>query len=205
MEIPNLPTDNLYKFMALSGLTLFMFMIYIGQKNYFEIQTEIDKIKIELLTLKTDTMLFSIRNEDMYEKKIILNDFFAEKYPESYKSFNNSTDSMLIYNFIYSLSLRNPDLLPLYKKYEEYTKEYINLQLQVVRNTFDKQIQYIHLNTKKKSLLNSFLFYGLIALLGIVISIIGFAKWYNKIQIYQDKALNGTKSVNKKKKVASPD
>lgn len=186
MEIPNLPTDNLYKFMALSGLAVFLFVCYFGQKSFFEINNDIDKLKFELLILEVDNQAYSIRSADMTDKKKIIIDYLQEKFPDQTNMIMSKTDSILIFNILFSMSLKNPELLPIYEKFEEYTKEYVAIQFASNRNKVEKQIQYSLLNKKKERLNGSMILYSIIGLCGIIISICGFSKWYYKIQKYQD-------------------
>ena len=47
MELPNLPTDNMYKFMAFSGLAILLFTFYFGYTQAIEIKNKINEIELE--------------------------------------------------------------------------------------------------------------------------------------------------------------
>jgi hypothetical protein len=62
MNLPSLPTDNLYKFLALSGLFIVLFsfifpMKRIGELNLksLELKTQVEMSRIEVDYLKRDT------------------------------------------------------------------------------------------------------------------------------------------------------
>ena len=174
MDIPNLPTDNLYKFMALSGLVLFIFTFYIGTKNYIDLSKEIDQNKTELNLFYVDTLIANHRLLEEKEKKVIVIDYLYEKYtdvkkiltPKEYseyikliteiKSKSDSDSTILVYNLIYSLALRNPELKPLYEEYKkicdedfkwsiDYQKNNVNIneKLRVTHKKILQQFWYI--------------------------------------------------------------
>jgi hypothetical protein len=65
MNLPSLPTDNLYKFLALSGLFIVLFsfifpMNRIGELELksLEINTQAEVLRIEIDYLKTDTTIW---------------------------------------------------------------------------------------------------------------------------------------------------
>jgi hypothetical protein len=50
----NLPTDNLYKFMALAGLAIFVFMIYFSFMRGIELREKMNEILLERSILKVE-------------------------------------------------------------------------------------------------------------------------------------------------------
>lgn len=62
MTIPNLPTDNLYKFLALSGVAIVSISIVLFVTQYTEIHSEIDIIQTEIVSLREETKFLE---EDM--------------------------------------------------------------------------------------------------------------------------------------------
>jgi len=52
MNIPNVPTDNLYKFLSIFGLILFVFSSYMLYEIPQNLNTEIDLMKIKEEALK---------------------------------------------------------------------------------------------------------------------------------------------------------
>jgi len=66
MNIPSLPTDNLYKFLALSGLVICLYSFIFPMKNIGElelksldIKTQSEVLRIEIDYLKTDTITWA--------------------------------------------------------------------------------------------------------------------------------------------------
>ena len=55
MSIPNLPTDNLYKFIALSGVAMFIIINLYSFKNIIEIEEDIRKLKLESKIYKKES------------------------------------------------------------------------------------------------------------------------------------------------------
>lgn len=54
MIIPNLPTDNLYKFIALSGMSLILISIYLYLSTFENIKNELSSIGYEMALLTLD-------------------------------------------------------------------------------------------------------------------------------------------------------
>lgn len=211
MDIPNLPTDNLYKFLALSGLALFIFTLYLQLKNSSELFKEIDQIKIEVKLLDQDSILLNHRIEEIKEKQYILLEYFVEKYtdlkiyidpkiyPDLVKSISNNkpkSDSILTYNAIYSMALRDPELQPLYVEYKSMYEDNLNWTIEYSKKMIEKDEQLKLLKGKGIRLKIYSIIYGLFGLLGLYISYKGFLNWYLKIQIYQDEALKNSALSN---------
>lgn len=80
MDLPNPPTDNLYKFFAISGLIIIIFCLVVpvwylkeAQSRIMELQTEIDILKIELryleIEVKAETGNKTLENLTLAELK----------------------------------------------------------------------------------------------------------------------------------------
>jgi hypothetical protein len=54
MNVPGMPTDNLYKFMAIAGLALIAFSAYVRISQSHEIDARIDALKRELVVITVD-------------------------------------------------------------------------------------------------------------------------------------------------------
>jgi hypothetical protein len=54
MDFPNLPTDNLYKFMALGGLALIIASLVVYASFYTKLQTAMDALAVDVATLQVD-------------------------------------------------------------------------------------------------------------------------------------------------------
>ncbi|CAZ96801.1 hypothetical protein [Zobellia galactanivorans] len=75
MKIPNLPTDNLYKFLSIFGLILFVFGTYLYNTKPNEIYLKVDDYNVKNQILKTNTEKDSIINlhQELINEKIKLN------------------------------------------------------------------------------------------------------------------------------------
>lgn len=209
MDIPNLPTDNLYKFLALSGLALFIFSLYFGTNNSIAITNDINKINLQIAVLSQDSNKYQNQILDLNEKRYILFDYIVEKNtrlktslklevnPDYLKAILNpsaKSDSISTLNGLYYLSLRFPELTPYYIEYKNLYDEYLITHIEYNKGMIEKIKQMEFLQRKNTlSLIFSSLF-SVVGFIGFLISIYGFRNWYEKIQIYQDIALK--KSIN---------
>ena len=57
--IPNIPTDNLYKFIALSGIAILMFSIYLYVNKGYEIKNSLRETEMKLAILEVKTEIIS--------------------------------------------------------------------------------------------------------------------------------------------------
>lgn len=58
MNLPSLPTDNLYKFCALSGVVLLLFGATFPVQKLFETQDNLDRVETEIAILGAQTSAF---------------------------------------------------------------------------------------------------------------------------------------------------
>ena len=54
MKLPDIPTDNLYKFIAVFGLALYIFTIWVPVQKELEIQNMKMDLQIEVKVLKAE-------------------------------------------------------------------------------------------------------------------------------------------------------
>jgi hypothetical protein len=79
MNLPSLPTDNLYKFLALSGLVIVLFSFIFPMKRIgeielksLEIKTQVEVLKIEIDYLKEDTKTWAEKANLNHEETVLL-------------------------------------------------------------------------------------------------------------------------------------
>lgn len=83
MKLPELPTDNLYKFMALAGITIIvlsLFPIYHAYKlklNIIDVRGEVETLKTQLKWLKQDIKQFKDDTHNLEKQPL------KEKTPET--------------------------------------------------------------------------------------------------------------------------
>jgi hypothetical protein len=58
MNLPSIPTDNLYKFCAVSGVVLLLFGATFPVQKLFETQDNLDRVETEIAILKAQTSAF---------------------------------------------------------------------------------------------------------------------------------------------------
>lgn len=177
MQIPNVPTDNLYKFIAISGLALFIFSIssilYLQKNKYENLINLAEKNDLNAAdSIKAMDSIF------YYNKLLIIekNDF-KNKFGFFYDSLNLETiklKSGLKANVERILTIELQ--LKKMKSVIEYEKAELN-----IRNEIEKI----------KSTLYGILYLLLYLLifLGLAFSFFGFIQWYFKTQKYYDKKL----------------
>lgn len=190
MNMPSLPTDNLYKFIALSGLAI---VLLVGYK-FLNFQAYVDKacsdenLKLTELSFKSD----QLKKDLEFLIKVIENkkrNIF--EITKDYKDTSISTGTELkiyrdkLYESIkYNRLEINKEIewiglvdahLELKKRNEELaqTRDEIEMELERIESI---QHQF------KKSLI----FYVPFFIFGISISLIGFGLWYRKKQIFED-------------------
>jgi hypothetical protein len=154
MNLPNLPTDSLYKFMALTGIVLLLGSLFILYKN---IDNQITESKLISIKLLDDT------REQYNDLKRMQN--------QGIKVINDS------------LKLKALSQLDVqyYNKEEKRADSIYNTLWQLYNNDLKKVSTSV----------TSFYFSSLLCLmiLGYVLTGLGFALWYVRIQRYQDYAL----------------
>ncbi|HEY4759483.1 MAG TPA: hypothetical protein VIH42_02770 [Thermoguttaceae bacterium] len=104
--LPPLPTDNLYKFMALSGLALFCFGIWLPIQMQDTVTPELTKAKIEMCVIQADTEKLIGRdkqNSGLEGPFDITPDHYLnlttdEKQFKSYREFYDKLDEILSTN-----------------------------------------------------------------------------------------------------------
>lgn len=67
MNLPNIPTDNLYKFIAISGLAIFLFGLYLFNSTQSELLLEINRLKLEQEILQLSNDDFNKKSLDSLE------------------------------------------------------------------------------------------------------------------------------------------
>ena len=79
MNLPSLPTDNLYKFLALSGLVIVLFSFIFPMKRIgelklksLEIKTQAEVLRIEVDYLKQDTSTWAEKANLNPEETLLL-------------------------------------------------------------------------------------------------------------------------------------
>jgi hypothetical protein len=180
MNLPNLPTDNLYKFMALSGLAIFLFSIVFPLSQIHDIKLKMVEIETQQEVLKLEVEQIGNDVMDALATKGVL----------------NTKKQALFRNYLNDLFKRNNN--------KELSKDWskgepiLNIKEQAIfrkqLNEIKKRLAKIMGEEKKVMILYNELntYYRIIwigGLFGLIISFIGFGLWYILIQKPNDMLL----------------
>jgi hypothetical protein len=184
MNLPSIPTDNLYKFMALSGILL-VIAAFIPQHWYYNLQ-------IEYQELDGEANILMLKNE-----KLILE---GKKIVREHEKLTR--EGGILFK---ELAKRTT------KELGEMTKEYDKILLETAEKaekraniSYENKIAAERLLTLKKILvlkrrrINLYMWIANINFsTGILLTIWGFGLWYFKLQKYQDKIIKKPSKNNK--------
>jgi hypothetical protein len=198
MEIPNLPTDNLYKFMALSGVLIILVFIsmYTARvstlnENINNETAEIEELKFEKLLLAKKDSLLDIDIHELSSKmsKYKYDSTNLEKNISDLREVLKDPNNREYLKFFYTYE---DDLIPEKKIFDdivERTKsgdENRNLIQQKQNTIFIKDNK---INKDVRSLIEFKWIIAIGILIGLFLSIYGFFLWYLKVQKFLDKIL----------------
>lgn len=192
MQLPNLPlpTDNLYKFCALTGLLGMVLILYLNIKKIDQINSIIDNSWREIRVSGWDSLYFSEQYKYHDERELVIKQFLAEKYGKDVIFlFDTTKDTLSNRNIFFSIVLRHPELIEQYKLVEESYRDFHKAVIDAGKaiEIIESNRQIVSKYVKTRWLI--ILFSSMAFLLSFSLSIYGFIKWYYKIQIFQDRTL----------------
>lgn len=183
MDIPVLPTDNLYKFMAMSGLLIAIFFsliliysMYIIETKKLEIDNNIDNLNANIEIYKDSSKIETNYITDLVEQlkqknefaEIIYKNLNTEKHIDDYKEYLK--DKEKINEIIYKTRLKLED-----------THNKLKFKIQENKN-FLKELN---------KMINFFIILSIICFLGMILGVLlaikGFSLWKTRLQDYLDK------------------
>lgn len=193
--IPNLPTDNLYKFIALSGVLLAVFCIYSINTSMTEVARKATKLEMETLEMKVDAELLKERIQELHIELNHLDSILDLKELE----FDNQ--DLVEGNLFIKLKNKNyrdyykfiidyrENIQPEYRKHLEISNT--NSEIALLN---DEQYKSSIILDRKLKLLERYndevernlyrWFTGLV--LSLIIAGVGFYMWYFKVQRFLD-------------------
>ena len=199
MNIPNLPTDNLYKFMALSGtLMLIIFLIYpliITNKINDEItaiETELGELEFNKNTLnekvtvlmeavvKIDSLVARYDLKDLPTNNIQVKELFERLYDPEYREylqfyFNNKQ------NIIPEAQLLDEAI------FQRQQIKLIKNELLLNLHKIARKIELLKQKNRESKIINIICTLGLLSGFGLMSC--GFYLWYFRVQKYLDEKL----------------
>lgn len=199
MILPNLPTDNLYKFIALSGIIILLLSITTPQimlnkiaDNIIEEETELRRWQLEIEFLKeerqfvTDKMALVDSMRSKYnlnideQANISTQEFIDRLYDQDYRNalqffYNNREKIFPSWEISNEIIKQLNDLSDAYK------------QIRLKKFQIDRNFEIIKKN-KQKTITYWWLFI-VGTIIGLIMSFFGFYFWYVRVQKYLDKKL----------------
>lgn len=163
--IPNLPTDNLYKFIALSGVFLVCFSLYFIESRYSKLSERVYQETMTIAVLKVRVSTIIENGEDLL--KVIKNQQAdKQKFPK------NRDKAAIIYSEEEIKSMR-----------DKWSKSQFDLSVDnakiFVANDYSRKL-VSHLTF-------IWIICAVLGLVGIFMAHIGFTNWYYKVQRPVDK------------------
>ncbi|WP_321997483.1 zinc ribbon domain-containing protein [Draconibacterium orientale] len=180
MNIPNLPTDNLYKFIALTGVLLFVLSVFYPVYQKTKIRDEISihngeakKLDVEREKLKNKQK--EIKSQvKILDKKINLD--------------NNSivSDTLIVRTKIVGGS---KELVDLSSQIDKLIEEYLTLKLELDIKTIEINTKLEIVENKKYDLDTIDEASNIFSPASLLLAFVGFLLWYERTQKLQDKVL----------------
>lgn len=201
MEIPNIPTDNYYKFLSLSGILIMVVTMFFCVNQQNSLSTEIENINFELTKLELERKFLT---EDSKKVEIQIEDLEKHANKIDVKAPDKEVSNFFKFN---QTSIQNDknfrDYLEFLFKYKEemipeITKaEKIKIELEKQKK-LERELQFkiVSIDLKTKLLgskINTSLFINVTGVLffvgGCIISRRGFKNWYLLVQKPSDEKL----------------
>jgi hypothetical protein len=190
METPTLPTDNLYKFMALAGVASLVFLFYFGTRHTHELllesvraDSQISVLEIELEFLREDYVRDSRELTNIMSQRESVS-----KGPEEHKAKVTQEGSN-------ALLLQGERLEQNTLERLKHLKE-LKLKVQDVQNSRNLQAAIKYSVARFR-----WLFAIGLGLAG-ALAVYGFFNWYKRVQFFQDQILRNEASKIAPKKIA---
>ncbi|MBN1968437.1 MAG: hypothetical protein JW870_03630 [Candidatus Delongbacteria bacterium] len=199
MEIPNLPTDNLYKFMATSGVVITIVCLILVSISSNERYKELSDIYTEYLLLDYEIGVLHKKDSILFIEISALNDKLDKYETRKEKPAKVKLDDI---QTLYS----NPENRDLFIFLQKYHNELIpealdfkNLQLKEAQLAENREILHrkeilfkeryrIWKEEHKRSRIIIWILMSA-AIIGSNLAVWGFFFWYKRVQIYLDRQI----------------
>ncbi|MDO8482941.1 MAG: hypothetical protein Q7S86_03935 [bacterium] len=163
MEFDKISTDNIYKFMAIAGLLMIVYAISFVWNKQENVRSELNSVKLESSKVDASLSILEADVDDLKEYSDILSKDSAQMQKEGILG-----QALQIMQNQHDLRVRLESVLHKKVEYEH--------KLQIVEE-LSKRLKVV-----------SYLFMNLIYF-GCIFSVLGFANWYLRIQIYNDSVI----------------
>ena len=177
MTIPNLPTDNLYKFISLFGLTRVVLYFFLNYKNDFELQNTTAELSYE-----ADIISFEIDKAND-ERKSWINNVAELCKTKACDCQITERESFYISVTYGKKDCNSQQIVDEIKRLQDFIK----IDPQRLRSKLDLIKAKKNLIERKKETYNnqSDKLYNLF-IVGVIMSILGFFFWFIRVQKFQD-------------------
>lgn len=180
MNIPNLPTDNLYKFIALTGVLLLLISIFYPEYQRIKIRDEITHYNGEIKKLNIESNKSNSKLKDIKEQ--------VEKLDSISNTKSNSivNDTIIVRTQV----LEGPKVLvDLSLQIDKLVDEYLSIRRDLSIQKVEVNTKLNLINDKEADLKDINELTNYLGGFSIVLSFLGFLLWYEKTQKYQDRVL----------------
>lgn len=179
INLPNFPTDNLYKFIAISGIVLFIFAIVYPEYRRTELNKDITLNNGEIKKLLVENNKAKSKLEEIKEEIDILD------------SNANITGSFVNDSIIRRTRILRGEnnLVEDSKKIDKLVNEWSDLKIQIELKAIEINIksELIKNNENDIKIINEMM--NTLGPISVLITFFGFLFWYSKTQRLQDKML----------------
>lgn len=179
LNLPNFPTDNLYKFISISGMIFFFIALYYPEYRGSELNNdiaihngEIRKLSIE--NEKAKSKLYEIKGEI--------------KILDTKGNFTGSiaNDTLITRTKVYD---GDKELVTQSRKIDQLVEEWKAINRQIELKSIEIDVKYEQIKNKRKDLDELDEAFSLLGPFSLIVTFLGFIFWYNKTQKYQDRVL----------------
>ncbi|MES2331195.1 MAG: hypothetical protein V4539_16440 [Bacteroidota bacterium] len=196
MAIPSFPTDNLYKFIFIGGLTLCIGCLVLLATQANIILTEVDAGNLELVEmtardtiLKREISVLENAAELLVKKRARFDADSVDSY-EQFKNVVRDAQNNKNYREYLDFTYRNRAfLLPYYAETEELNKN----RKEIIDKTNERQVKSAMIGARSKVIFSHYsdlkyllIYCTIFFLIGLYMLVKGYRLWYHNLQYYLD-------------------
>lgn len=198
--LPNLPTDNLYKFFFFGGLTLIIYSSFLYFDQRQSIKEESNSIELNVVKIETenDFITQDLKDIEIKKKNLEIEISNLKSHSEGI-NYNRSDvkEKLQDRNYREYLSFYYThinDLYPILAKtalLQTEFKEYSNKENELKLNSRILLVKKNQLKREEDSLTHLLIAVALFIIIGLFFSLFGALKWYNLQKYADEKWLKG--------------
>lgn len=179
MNVPNLPTDNLYKFCALVGTTVVLLSLYMPNSLVNDMEDKASSFRLEVRRAAIEVQ-YLLREVEQLEKEVEKLENGLVQLENSDKSIAGRKTDLRIHGS--SGKAAKASLEGLNKKFlalRDAQKQHVlkEAEFSIAKEQIERLAGHTRFVIRTSSLTG---------LMGMLIAIYGFTNWYRKVQVHQD-------------------